>query len=584
MKDVTSPLQKDLISNCSSVVLLFEVFTIIILNLGTAHPAAAQTNYSLGKNNSNAQPNSNSTVPQNMSEKSDGSLFENGGPSPFNSDDPASYKEPGPTIKSETNRNAKQSELITGKQNQLSPETSVPKVSDAIAPPTAPVAQEPVNQPPMTNTVPASGATGQNTEQSLPQATVPQATKIEPGSQKFPEAPLATDGSIAPVLKRDPLAPNEFSGVPPMPGTRKNLAQGETPEFYQVETGDTLFDVCSQLIDDGNYWPRLWSINPDIKNPHFIYPGMKLAFYPGDAKNPPFLDIVEEDDMVPVDKGELKESELIAQNKNIPELPKTNSNISATQESVEIIGPESVNVDAATLENFETGGASYTGEEINFTIPAFIFSTEQRALGIIEGGLRGELLSGDGIQVRIGDPEGLSMGSTLSVIRYRGEVENSNSGELTGYRYDFVGNIRVSQQLEEDSFSGVVIESYLGLRPGDLIVNYLSTKRAVSASVDTSMSSTIDGTIVSMGIYSQQFGGEGSLVFIDRGGLSAGESYHVFQKSGYRALGTKDKSTASRSLSQIGTVKIIDSSDKSTLAIILRSSAEIRIGDKLIAR
>ncbi|MCX6125230.1 MAG: hypothetical protein NTV34_10875, partial [Proteobacteria bacterium] len=322
----------------------------------------------------------------------------------------------------------------------------------------------------------------------------------------------------------------------------------------------------------------------DIKNPHFIYPGMKLAFYPGNAKNPPFMDVLEEDDMVPVDKGELKESELIVQNQNIPELPKTNSNISATQESVEIIGPESVSVDASTLENFESGGSSYTGQEINFTIPAFIFSTELHALGLVEGGLRGEVLSGDGIQVRIGDPEMLSIGSTLSVVRYRGEIENPNSGNLAGYRYDFIGNIRISQQLEEDAFSGLVVESYLGLRPGDLIVNYLSTKRAVNSSVETSMSSSIDGTIVSMGIHSQKFGGEGSLVFIDRGGLSVGESYQVFQKTDYNAFSPKNKSTASESSSSIGTVKIIDSSDKSTLAIILRSAAEIRIGDKLMAR
>ena len=65
------------------------------------------------------------------------------------------------------------------------------------------------------------------------------------------------------------------------PGTRRILSPGEAPFEYTVKPGDTLYDICDQLIDDTNFWPKLWAANPQIHNPHFIRPGMRLRFYPG---------------------------------------------------------------------------------------------------------------------------------------------------------------------------------------------------------------------------------------------------------------------------------------------------------------
>ena len=43
-----------------------------------------------------------------------------------------------------------------------------------------------------------------------------------------------------------------------MPGTLRVLSEEEAPEEYIVEPGDTLFDICDQLLDEGSYWPKLW--------------------------------------------------------------------------------------------------------------------------------------------------------------------------------------------------------------------------------------------------------------------------------------------------------------------------------------
>lgn len=48
------------------------------------------------------------------------------------------------------------------------------------------------------------------------------------------------------------------------------------PETYVVEKGDTLWDISNLFLSDPWLWPQLWQVNPQIENPHLIYPGDRL--------------------------------------------------------------------------------------------------------------------------------------------------------------------------------------------------------------------------------------------------------------------------------------------------------------------
>src|SRR5688572_17280612 len=90
----------------------------------------------------------------------------------------------------------------------------------------------------------------------------------------------------------------DFGGeaeTPPPAGETAETAEADAPpsvgETHAVKAGDTLWDLCAKYLNSPWYWPKIWSYNPQITNPHWIYPGNELRFYPSDENLPTNVEV-----------------------------------------------------------------------------------------------------------------------------------------------------------------------------------------------------------------------------------------------------------------------------------------------------
>ena len=406
-----------------------------------------------------------------------------------------------------------------------------------------------------------------------------------------PTVTSAGDGSVG-NLDDDVLvgdfsslpASNDFSGAPPVPGTMRLLADGEAPEDYVIEEGDTLIDICDQLLDEPGYWPKLWALNPEIKNPHFIFPLMRLRFYPGDDENPPYLQVVAEEDTVPIDKADLEETQLVAERvekAEKPDKPETivfPSDKESTEDVSEVIGADQVE---NLAEQPLMGGRTYNAAAIDVQLPGFIYSRQVDPKGTVLVGRMGQVAAQLGDEVLLSGGSSIKSGSRYTVLRPRGEITNPDTGEFVGYRYDFVANVRIERALGDEKFRAVIDLGRLPVSPEDLIVNLLATSRSVPINEQVGSLKASKATIIGWDYDGQESGARGGFAFLDKGrsaGLTAGSYLPVYSTPGFlsRLSGDADIPVDYK---MIGAMLIIDVTDVAAVGYVVNSASELRVGD-----
>ena len=326
-----------------------------------------------------------------------------------------------------------------------------------------------------------------------------------------------------------------------------NLGMGTvgTPDVYTVQPGDTLWEIASRFLGDAAYWPRLWSINEHITNPHWIYPGNRIVFRMGTLLEPPSLTL----------DGTGGGDGYVA-----PTAPYTT--VAAA------CGPDLRFLNRKSARSYTADGylASREGDE---------FYGKVRK-GRSEGSFLAER---DRIYLKVDDPDAFECGDMVGVYHLeRKRVKHPTDRGRYGDVYRVAAEARVVHR-EDETITAVVVNSFSEVERGDRI----GPPVPVNVQVEVTRPDGEDAGHIIARTYNDRFTmGPGEPVFIDRGradGVRVGHSYFIVERRDPSLDSAKEDKTLPESV--IGRIVIVRVDETTATAVIADADRDILVGSRV---
>lgn len=318
-------------------------------------------------------------------------------------------------------------------------------------------------------------------------------------------------------------------------------ASAETPTVYTVQKGDTLWDISTRFIKDPYYWPTLWSNNPEIPNPHLIYPGQKLYIY----KNRISLKPIEPESAV---------------QEPVIEEP----TITSTAEE-----PVIVEEPAKPVRTIRVPG----GRE------GFVIAEGLESMGLIIDAIDNRIMlgSGDTAFVKPGRGETVVPGDVYNIYRTDVPITHPITGLPAGHRVIELGQLEIVE-LNRDVVTARILDAYQEIRRGDRLLPFKERSKEI---VVTDLERNVDGYIIDAK-NGQLSLGMNDIIYIDRGekdGMFPGTTLYISRsrKATDLAIGRDIELPDIR----LGVAVVIKTYETTATAIITNSGETIQHGDRV---
>lgn len=325
------------------------------------------------------------------------------------------------------------------------------------------------------------------------------------------------------------------------------------PDKYTVQRGDTLWDISKMFLNDPWYWPEIWHVNPQVQNPHLIYPGDQLTLVYIDGQ--PRIQLTRGATASERLSPKIRSSELDAAITSIP---------------------------FTDIEPFLSGGTIIDKKEAD-KLPYIV-------------ALRDHLVAGAGHEVYVKDlPEDEAIGNDYFVLRLDDKLRDPETNKVLGYEVLYIGNaeLRANGKPATMFLTDTDRETMRGdrIRPADLKLPMNYFPSAPAKQIDGQIISVVDG-VSRIGQY--------QMIIINRGndhGLTEGNVLSIWQRgrvvnddigknstrsgygsqSGYSSTGKKVELPDTFA----GNVMIVKAYDDISYALVMEAVSEMRVRDRV---
>jgi len=352
----------------------------------------------------------------------------------------------------------------------------------------------------------------------------------------------------------------EVSEKPVKPATQVSTGKDNAPgEVHSVVKGDTLWDLSQRYLGSPWYWPKVWSYNPEIANPHWIYPGNRVRFYPGGDEGPSRVDVA-------TPEGELADSD-------------------------DVHSPDHVSLesDAEVRVSGKIGYQQKPG--IRVRRQGFLTPKQLQESGVIASSFAETLgLSyPDTAYISFPNKGSVKVGDRYIIFRTVVEVAHPVTHKRYGYLTHVIGTVRVLKTSDQLVTALINPDTWDEVRRGDRIGPHGEQLREVVTQRPNDRD--LKGYVIGVLVPYLTVSGEHSVIIVDKGrsdGVELGQTFTVIRQqdpiSPEAFLNPSQGQDRRLPVEDVGACMAIDVKENASMCIVTRSIREIVYGDRLEMR
>lgn len=308
------------------------------------------------------------------------------------------------------------------------------------------------------------------------------------------------------------------------------------PETYIVKKGDTLWDISGIYLKKPWLWPELWDVNPQVDNPHLIYPGDEL-----------YLVWVDGQPRLRVRRGDMKLSpnmRVSPLDLAIPAIPL--DEVGAFLKRHRILGAGELNQSAYVVAGSQGHLISAPGDRV---YGRGLFPRGERAYGIFRAG------------------EAYRDPITDELLGY--QAQDVGSARLLSSNSDEVTELEVTRVTEEVRITDRLLPNE------ERVLDATFHPRAPEGDIHDGYMIAVDGGVTQIGAM--------NIVVLNRGqrdGLEIGHVLAVY-RTGEMVFDQVARDNVRLPDERAGLAMVFEAFEKASYAIVLKASQPLKVGDKV---